>query len=84
MMKNCFLTFILRSGLHRNENPLNPNLIHDLVNNFKRLFKNSSPCINILVHPQEFQWIHDELPSTFSELLQRFNQKPIDWKTIDH
>ena len=38
MMKNCFLTFILRSGLHRNENPLNPNLIHDLVNIFKTNF----------------------------------------------
>ena len=38
MMKNCFLTFILRSKLHRNENPLNPNLIHDLVNNFKTTF----------------------------------------------
>jgi len=38
MMKNCFLTFILRSGLHRNENPLNPNLIQDLVNNFKTTF----------------------------------------------
>ena len=39
MMKTFFLTFILRSGLHRNENPLNPNLILDLVNNFKTTFK---------------------------------------------
>ena len=38
MMKTFSLTFILRSGLHRNENPLNPNLIHDLVNNFKTTF----------------------------------------------
>lgn len=38
MMKTFFLTFILRSGLHRNENPLNPNLIHDLANNFKTTF----------------------------------------------
>ena len=54
MMKNCFLTFILRSGLHRNENPLNPNLIHDQDFFSHPLFKNSSPRINILVHPQEF------------------------------
>lgn len=38
MMKTFFLTFILRSELHRNENPLNLNLIHDLVNNFKTTF----------------------------------------------
>ena len=38
MMKTFFLTFILRSGLHRNENPLNLNLIDDLVNNFKTTF----------------------------------------------
>ena len=54
MMKTFFLTFILRSGLHRNENPLNPNLIHHLENFIKSIFKNSSPCINILVHPQQF------------------------------
>ena len=54
MMKNCFLTFILRSGLHRNENPLNPNLIHDLEILLNPFFKNSSPCIRMLVHPQEF------------------------------
>lgn len=54
MMKNCFLTFILRSGLVRNENPLNPNLIHDQDFFSNPLFKNSSPRINILVHPQEF------------------------------
>ena len=38
MMKTFFLTFILRSELHRNENPLNPNLIHDLENHFKTTF----------------------------------------------
>ena len=38
MMKTFFLTFILRSGLHRIENPLNPNLIHDLENFIKSIF----------------------------------------------